>query len=92
MGMVSNWIKDHSQEMAEDLSRINESELFKKNIAGFGMREKVIENLKELRDSGFYDRCDRWLQEANRKYGINITKEDVRSCETFSKCEGEQHC
>ena len=53
MGMVSNWIKDHSQEMAEDLSRINESELFKKNIAGFGMREKVIENLKELRSALF---------------------------------------
>ena len=35
------------------------------------------ENLKELKDGGFYERCDRWLQNANSKYGIDITKEDV---------------
>ncbi len=35
------------------------------------------ENLKELRESGFYERCEKWLQEANQKYGIQITKEDI---------------
>ncbi len=37
----------------------------------------IGENLRELKESGFYQRCDRWLGEANRKYGIAITKEDV---------------
>lgn len=35
------------------------------------------ENLAELKANGFYDRCQKWLEEANRKYGINITKEDI---------------
>ncbi len=35
------------------------------------------ENLKELKDSGFYDRCDKWLHDANIKYGIDLVKEDV---------------
>lgn len=35
------------------------------------------ENLEDLRASGFYERCQRWLDEANKKYGINITKEDI---------------
>ena len=35
------------------------------------------ENLDELKKNGFYERCDRWLQEANRKYRINIKKEDI---------------
>ena len=35
------------------------------------------ENLEELRASGFYQRCQKWLDEANEKYGIRITKEDI---------------
>ena len=40
--------------------------------------EKTLgENLEELKENGFYERCGQWLEEANRKYGIHITKEDI---------------
>lgn len=35
------------------------------------------ENLAELKESGFYERCGKWLEEANRKYGIHLTKGDI---------------
>ena len=35
------------------------------------------ENLDELKANGFYERCQKWLDEANKKYGINLTKEDI---------------
>lgn len=35
------------------------------------------ENLTELRENGFYDRCQRWLDAANEKYGIHVTKQDI---------------
>ena len=35
------------------------------------------ENLAELKAGGFYDRCQGWLDKANQKYGIHITKEDI---------------
>lgn len=35
------------------------------------------ENLEELKENGFYERCGKRLEEANRKYGIHITKEDI---------------
>ena len=35
------------------------------------------ENLDELKAGGFYERCQKWLDEANKKYGISITKEDI---------------
>ena len=35
------------------------------------------ENLEELKENGFYERCGQWLEEANREYGIHITKEDI---------------
>lgn len=35
------------------------------------------ENLKELKESGFYDRCQKRLDQANEKYGIHVTKEDI---------------
>lgn len=35
------------------------------------------ENLAELKANGFYERCQKWLEEANKKYGINLTKEDI---------------
>jgi dihydroxy-acid dehydratase len=35
------------------------------------------ENLEELKSSGFYERCQELLEEANRRYDINITREDI---------------
>ncbi|MBQ9196059.1 MAG: dihydroxy-acid dehydratase [Clostridia bacterium] len=35
------------------------------------------ENLDELKENGFYARCQKWLEEANRKYGISLSKEDI---------------
>lgn len=35
------------------------------------------ENLDELKKNGFYERCQVWLDKANEKYGINLTKEDI---------------
>ena len=35
------------------------------------------ENLDELKHNGFYEKCDRWLQEFNQRYQINVTREDI---------------
>ncbi len=41
------------------------------------------ENLDELKEKGFYERCDKWLQEFNKRYccsvtyGNDLTKEDI---------------
>ncbi|MCI8449282.1 MAG: dihydroxy-acid dehydratase [Eubacterium sp.] len=35
------------------------------------------ENLDELKQNGFYERCDKWLQEFNARYGCSVTKEDI---------------
>ena len=35
------------------------------------------ENLIELRNNGFYERCGKWLEEANRKYGLSLKREDI---------------
>lgn len=35
------------------------------------------ENLKELRENGFYQKCQKWLDEANQKYKISLTREDI---------------
>lgn len=35
------------------------------------------ENLEELRQNGFYERCQKWLDAANEKYGIHLTKGDI---------------
>ncbi len=35
------------------------------------------ENLSDLRANGFYERCQKWLDDANAKYGIHVTKEDI---------------
>ena len=35
------------------------------------------ENLKKLKQTGFYDRCQRWLDEANAKRGLHVTRQDV---------------
>lgn len=35
------------------------------------------ENLQELKENGFYERCEHWLQDFNQRYGCQITKEDI---------------
>ena len=35
------------------------------------------ENLEELKQNGFYEKCDKWLQEFNKRYNVQVTKEDV---------------
>ena len=35
------------------------------------------ENLKELRENGFYQRCGKWLDDFNGRYGVHVTKEDI---------------
>ena len=35
------------------------------------------ENLQELRQNGFYERCQKWLEEANQKYGLSLTRQDI---------------
>ena len=35
------------------------------------------ENLEELKQNDFYERCQKWLDQANEKYGIHMTKEDI---------------
>ena len=35
------------------------------------------ENLEELKKNGFYERCEKWLQDFNSRYGVSLTKEDV---------------
>lgn len=35
------------------------------------------ENLQELWENGFYERCGKWLQEFNARYQVSLTKEDI---------------
>ena len=35
------------------------------------------ENLDELKANGFYERCGKWLQDFNRRYGAALTREDI---------------
>lgn len=35
------------------------------------------ENLKELKANGFYERCEKWLQDFNIRYGVSLTREDI---------------
>lgn len=35
------------------------------------------ENLDELKKNDFYEKCDKWLQEFNKRYDVNVTKEDI---------------
>ena len=35
------------------------------------------ENLAELKENGFYERCQKWLDEANKKYGLSLTRADI---------------
>ena len=35
------------------------------------------ENLDELKQNGFYERCEKWLQEFNERYHVSLTREDI---------------
>ena len=35
------------------------------------------ENLDELKHSDYYDRCAKWLDAANEKYGLKLTRNDI---------------
>ena len=35
------------------------------------------ENLDELKQNGYFDNCQRWLEQANEKYHIHLTREDI---------------
>ncbi len=35
------------------------------------------ENLEELAENGFYERCGKWMEEFNRRYHCSLTREDV---------------
>lgn len=35
------------------------------------------ENLKELKENGYYERCEKWLQDFNSRYGVQLTREDI---------------
>lgn len=35
------------------------------------------ENLDELKRNGFYERCEKWLQEFNERYHVSLTREDI---------------
>ena len=35
------------------------------------------ENLNELKRNGFYERCEKWLQEFNERYHVSLTREDI---------------
>jgi dihydroxy-acid dehydratase len=35
------------------------------------------ENLAELKTNGFYEKCQKWLDAFNEKFGLSLTKEDI---------------
>lgn len=35
------------------------------------------ENLADLKANGFYQRCEKWLDQFNARYGIHITRQDI---------------
>lgn len=35
------------------------------------------ENLDALKANGFYERCEKWLQEFNKRYGVSLKREDI---------------
>jgi dihydroxy-acid dehydratase len=37
----------------------------------------IKENLQDLKYSGFYDTCQKWLDEANKKYNLSLTRQDI---------------
>ena len=49
----------------------------------------VGENLQELKQNGFYEKCQKWLDRFNEKYGLSLTKEDIiRPYDKAIGCDG----
>ena len=49
----------------------------------------VGENLQELKQNGFYEKCRKWLDRFNEKYGLSLTKEDIiRPYDKAIGCDG----
>ncbi len=47
------------------------------------------ENLEELKNNGYYERCERWLDDFGKRYGITVTREDIiRKAENAIGTEG----
>ena len=48
------------------------------HLDGMTVTGKTLgENLAELRENGFYEKCSGWLAKFNERYGTSITKEDI---------------
>ena len=48
------------------------------HLDGLTVTGKTLgENLAELRENGFYEKCSGWLAKFNERYGTSITKEDI---------------
>lgn len=35
------------------------------------------ENLADLRENGYYDRCEKWLEDFNKRNGVKLSREDI---------------
>ncbi|MBE6128976.1 MAG: dihydroxy-acid dehydratase [Erysipelotrichaceae bacterium] len=47
------------------------------------------ENLDELKTNGFYEKCQKWLDRFNERYGLSLKKEDIiRPYDNAMGCDG----
>ncbi len=53
MGNINEFLQNQSQQIAEELVRINAQSLLQENISGFGMKGRVIELLEKLKAALF---------------------------------------
>ncbi|WP_323091200.1 dihydroxy-acid dehydratase [Allobaculum sp. JKK-2023] len=37
----------------------------------------VGENLEDLKKDGFYERCEKWLEDFNKRYNVHVTRSDI---------------
>lgn len=37
----------------------------------------IGENLEELKNNGFYEKCNQWLEKFNQRYQVHLTKSDI---------------
>lgn len=37
----------------------------------------VGENLEDLKKDGFYERCEKWLEDFNKRYTVHVTRSDI---------------
>lgn len=65
MSKISEWMKNKSHDLAEELVGINARHLLTDNISGFGMKGRVIELLSELKTALFPSLYERELVNAD---------------------------